>query len=132
MSRQHRANMFKVSLASAALLVLAATTAAAEPSFSFHTVEYLPLEQREAAAKAFLADKAQAGTSMQAAVQALRTAGAHCSAPRAGSAVVPCMSSSLERDPGGDMSDITWRIDLTPSSQDTVASAAVTRTRAGL
>ncbi len=134
MSRDNHAAVRIAHLAAIAGLTLATplVAMAQTPAFNFRSVEYLPVEQRAPAAQAFLAAKAPVGAPMAVAVQAVRHAGAYCPTPRTPDAPVSCISTSLVRDPGGVLSDVAWRVHLTPSSDGAVAEADVSRTRAGM
>jgi hypothetical protein len=102
---------------------------AAPASFSFRSVEFLPADQRQPAAEAFMQRTVVQGMPLAQAVAALRSAGAYCHAPRAG--VVSCIHASTERHVGHDLTDVIWRIRLT-APQGAVTAATLRRTTAGV
>ena len=114
------------------LLVAAALLTAAQTSkpFTFFGVQFAPREQREPLAQAFVAQAMPVGSPFPAALERARRAGARCD--RAGAdGVVDCRASTLQKQPGEHLSDITWNIRLAPAADGTVAAATLTRVRSG-
>ncbi|WP_158915143.1 hypothetical protein [Caulobacter sp. S45] len=122
-----------VRVLAATLLFTAASSALATPTrFTFESAEFMPLEQREPAARAFFAQNISVGMPVQAATQVVRKAGAFCRLPSAQGGAISCTHSSFEHRPGMSLDEITWKIQITPAADGTVAAASVSRTKAGL
>jgi hypothetical protein len=112
--------------------VAGGSVAAHAYKFSFRGVEFMPRDQREPAARAFVAQHAAPGASMNAAIDAIKMAGAHCSYSVGTKDAIVCTASSLQRHPGEDLTDIQWKVIIFPSANGTVDHTAVVRTRSGL
>ena len=120
---------------SAALAILstsgAATLAHAQAQkFSFNAVEYLPRDQRDAAAQAFISQNITAGEPVAVALKTVQKAGAYCHGADA-DGVISCSHSSFERHPGQGFADVTWKVQITPAANGPVAAATVDRSREG-
>ena len=98
--------------------------------FNFKDVEFTPADQREPAARAFVAQAIQPGASIQAAKSTLEAAGAYCPAVSGGA--LHCTHSSMQRHPGEDEQDVIWRIDVQGDAAGRVLAATVVRTVSGL
>jgi hypothetical protein len=103
----------------------------AETPFSFRSVEFLPRAQRESAATDFVNRIAAPGQLMNSVVSNLRRAGAYCPKPKQGGELV-CTSSSMQRHPGEDLTDIQWIVRVFPNASGAVDHATVVRQRTGL
>lgn len=111
---------------------LAAAAAAHANAFSFSGVEYMPRDQRVAAAQAFVADELTPGTPVPTALQVLRRADAYCRTPGQQGATITCTHASFERHAeGADLVDVNWLVKITPSADGTVAKATVSRSTDG-
>lgn len=123
--RRQMATLASLTLATASLAAGSTAAAQAEP-FSFKTVEFMAESQREPAARAFVHDNIQPGMPIGAAIQALKTAGAFCHAPKGGR--VLCTHSSFQRHPFHDFTDVTWTVTVTTTPDGRVDGADVART----
>jgi hypothetical protein len=98
-------------------------------NFSFNAVEFMPSDQRQAAAQEFVAQNVTPGMPIAAAVQVLQKAGADC---RTSVEAVSCTHASFERHPDeAGTVDVTWKVQVTPTANGTVAGATVRRTTSG-
>ncbi len=122
-----QAALLAVGLASA----VGAVPSQAAGQFTFFKVEFEPRDQRLPLAQAYLARTMVPGTSMAAAEQAARKAGADCGRPDQ-SGAVSCKASSMRHRSGDDLNDVMWLVRLTPAADGSLASAIVTRTTAGM
>ncbi len=118
-------------IASAVLAVTSAASQAADSIFSFRSVEYLPLEQREPSARAFLRDQVRPGMPVAAAVARVRRAGATCRPELFRDHVIRCSFTTPEQLPDEHLGDITWVVEITSSADRTVVAASVRRQKAG-
>ncbi len=112
------------------LTLVAGAASAAPGSFSFRSVEYLPQDEREAAAQAFIGAQVTSGMPVATAVDILRKAGTDCSAVQSGQ--VRCSFTSAEQRPDEDLGDVSWIVLITPTADKTVSSASLQRIRTGL
>jgi hypothetical protein len=108
--------------------VLAGAARAGAPFFN--GVEYLPRDQREPAAQAFVAGAAPPGRPLSTAVADIRKAGAYCR-PAASTSDVTCVSRSLEHNPGEHLDEVSWTVRITPDAAGNVVSASVVREKSG-
>lgn len=98
--------------------------------FSFNAVEYLPHDQRQAAAQTFLSQNVTAGEPIAVALKTVEKAGAYCHGAAAGG-VISCTHSSFERHPGQGFADVTWKVQITSAADGSVAAATVDRSKDG-
>ena len=110
-------------------LTAAATCGAQIKPFNFNNVEYMPIEQREPAARAFLAQAVPLGTPLPMAKTTLEHAGAFC--PAAMNGALHCSYSSMQRHPGEDEQDVIWKIEVQGGGVGRAQTASVTRTIRG-
>jgi hypothetical protein len=120
---------------SAALAILStsgiATLAHADaPRFTFNAVEYMPRDQREAAAQAFVNQNITAGQPIAVALKTVEKAGAYCHGASADGSI-SCTHSSFERHPGQGFADVTWNVRIVTAADGSVAAATVDRSKAG-
>jgi hypothetical protein len=117
-----------VGLTVAAFVGLTTVAAAAQQPFSFIAVEFMPHDQKLAAAQAFVAANAAPGTPIRIAEAALSRAGVYCHGGRVVNGVVSCTLTSVAADSGNDSQhEVTWRVQITPDANGAVAAATVGR-----
>lgn len=109
--------------------VLSAAAGAAVPQpgpFSFDQVEFMPREQRDPAARAFLNQTVVKGMPMASAVAAVRRARTICHGHKDGSVV--CSHVSFRRPPGFALEDVSWDVRIYPDAKGAVDRFTVSRT----
>jgi hypothetical protein len=122
----------RMSLISAATLTFTPNaTQAADSAFSFRSVEYMPLEQREPRARAFLREQVPLGLPVATAVARVRRAGATCRPETLPDHTIRCSYTSIERLPDEQLDDITWVVEITSGADRTVVAASVRRRKSG-
>lgn len=122
-------NLAALTLIAVAVAVTSPAAARVRP-FSFRTVEFMPRDQREAAAAAFVGSAIRPGLSGSEARLRLRRAGLSCH--RAIAAQLACTTNSLERHPGHDLTDVVWTVSVSLGNDGNVVKASVARTTAGV
>jgi hypothetical protein len=121
-----------VGVATVAFVGLTAVAAAAQQPFSFTAVEFMPRDQRLAAAQAFVAATAAPGTPIRVAEAALSRAGVYCHGGRVVNGVVSCtLTSVVGHSDEKSENEVTWRVQITPDANGAVAAATVNRTTLG-
>jgi hypothetical protein len=111
---------------------LATTSLAAAPRFSFIGVEFMPEDQRQPAAEAFVSANLAPGTPLATAEAALSRAGAYCGHGRRADGVIVCSLTSVVANSGEDsQGEVTWRVEITPDANGAVRTASVRRLTAG-
>lgn len=134
MTSQKNTRTFKT--VAATMVALTALTGAvahanAKP-FSFGSVEFMPRDQREAAAQAFVANDLTAGMPIASALQVLKKADVYCRVPSVPGRAISCTHASFEQHPDdtGPV-DVIWTVRVTPSADGTIGAATVSRSRYG-
>jgi hypothetical protein len=124
-SKKYAAALTTIALSFASL----ATAAMAGPSnFSFRAVEFMPRDQRQAAAQAFVTNHIPPGMPIAAAEAVVRRAGAYCRGDRDASGMVICsLTSMVAHSDQKSEEDITWLVQLTPDASGAVSNASVRR-----
>lgn len=131
-TKLHGARAIAVVVVASTSLVSAAAVSAHTRSFSFGSVEFMPRDQREAAASAFVADELPPGTPISTALHVLRKADAYCHAPRLPDGSITCSHYSFKQHPDdAGIVDVIWTVKVNPTADGTVASASVHRSKSG-
>lgn len=120
-------------LAAAAALGLSLVPGVASPAeagqgrFTFRGVEFMPSDERTAAAQAFVAQQLPTGLPIPEAVRRLKEADAFCKGSHAADAQLKCQASMVVHPTGLELGDVTWTVRLTQDSQGLLANATLER-----